>query len=267
MKYLHQHLKFSVKTSSIFTKRKGRQISWQLPLLHTNLKKRQDATEPTPSTKQFPKIPSKAPTLGKSLPSTQGVGKFFTTLADPSCREADQVFLRRKSLHLRLADNYLIKLWGTSVGQLYRGHLKIWGSWTSATHHRKPKRQEMDPGSRTGNSSCSARRISRAVLVSHSGQQSELQGNLWERIQRKAWSKAFMDYLYDQKRVSKGAWAYFLRTREQVKTFGYLLSSIHRKIQHRPDVLENILFDAGAKTQGKTVGRLYHQWNQSKDSR
>ena len=62
-----------------------------------------------------------------------------------------------------------------------------------------------------------------------------------------------MDYLYDQQRVSKGAWAYFLRTQGAApRTFDYLLSSIHQKIQHRPDVLESILFDAEAQ---KLTGR------------
>ena len=58
----------------------------------------------------------------------------------------------------------------------------------------------------------------------------------------------FVDYLSLQKRVSKGAWAYWLRRNEaSPQTFGYLLGSIHQKIQHRPDVLESILFDAGER--------------------
>jgi DNA-binding transcriptional MocR family regulator len=164
-----------------------------------------------------------------------------------------QVFLRRKSLHLRLADNYLIELWGhisratvqRTLQQLERlGLLKritgppkrqADGSWKQ---DRKlilllPKK---DP-------------TEHSYLVSHSGQQLELEVKpLVKNSTQGVKQKPFVDYLYDQKRVSKGAWAYFLRTQgAEPRTFGYLLSSIHRKIQHRPDVLENILFDAGAQ--------------------
>ena len=88
-----------------------------------------------------------------------------------------------------------------------------------------------------------------SYLVSHSEQQPELQGNpVGKNPTQSVKQKPFVDYLYDQQRVSKGAWAYFLRTQgAEPKTFGYLLSSIHQKIQHRPDVLENILFDAEAQ--------------------
>ena len=64
---------------------------------------------------------------------------------------------------------------------------------------------------------------------------------------------AFVDYLSLQRRVTKGAWAFWLRKNEAApQTFGYLLSSIYQRIQHRPDVLESILFD-GLKQ--KLVGK------------
>ena len=164
-----------------------------------------------------------------------------------------QVFLRRKSLRLRLADNYLIELWGhisratvqRTLQQLERlGLLKritrppnrqADGSWKQ---DRKlilllPKK---DP-------------TEHSYLVSHTGQQPELEGNpLGKNSTQGVKRRSFVDYLYDQQRVSKGAWAYFLRTQgAEPKTFGYLLSSIHQKILHRPDVLESILFDAEAQ--------------------
>ena len=164
-----------------------------------------------------------------------------------------QVFLRRKSLHLRLADNYLIKLWGNisratvqrTLQQLERlGLLKRItgppkrqgdGSWKQ---DRKlilllPKK---DPSEHS-------------YLVSHSGQQPELQGNpVGKNSTQSVKQKPFVDYLYNQQRVSKGSWAYFLRTQgAEPKPFGYLLSSIHQKILHRPDVLESILLDAEAQ--------------------
>ena len=164
-----------------------------------------------------------------------------------------QVFLKRKSLHLRLADNYLIELWGhvsratvqRTLQQLERlGLLKrvtgppkrqADGSWKQ---DRKlilllPKK---DPAEYS-------------YLVSHSGQQPELESKpLAKNSTQSVKQRSFVDYLYGQKSVSKSAWAYFLRTQgAEPRTFGYLLSSIHQKIQHRPDVLESILFDAEAQ--------------------
>ena len=171
-----------------------------------------------------------------------------------------QVFLKRKSLHLRLADNYLIELWGhvsRATVQRTLQQLEKLGLLKRIT--RPPKRQadgswkqdrkltlllpKKDPSEHS-------------YLVSHSGQQPELEGfpldkNSTQGVKR----RSFVDYLYDQQRVSKGAWAYFLRTQgAEPRTFGYLLSSIHQKIQHRPDVLESILFDAEAqKLKGKQL--------------
>ena len=68
-------------------------------------------------------------------------------------------------------------------------------------------------------------------------------------------SLAFEEYLSLQRRVSKGAWAYWLRRNQaSPQTFGYLLSSIHQRIKNRPDVLENILFDGlQQKLRGKQL--------------
>jgi len=65
----------------------------------------------------------------------------------------------------------------------------------------------------------------------------------------------FVDYLSLQRRVSKGAWAFWLRKNEAApQTFGYLLGSIHQRIQNRPDILESILFDGiEQKLRGKQL--------------
>ena len=65
----------------------------------------------------------------------------------------------------------------------------------------------------------------------------------------------FVDYLCEQQRVSKGAWAYWLRKNEAApQTFGYLLGNIHQRIKNRPDILESILFDGlGQKLRGKQL--------------
>jgi hypothetical protein len=66
---------------------------------------------------------------------------------------------------------------------------------------------------------------------------------------------AFVDYLSLQRRVTKGAWAFWLRKNEAApQTFGYLLGSIHQRIKNRPDVLESILFDGEEqKLRGKQL--------------
>ena len=171
-----------------------------------------------------------------------------------------QVFLRRKSLHLRLADNYLIKLWGHISRATVQRTLK---------HLEKLNllRRITGPPKRQGDGSWKQDRklilllpkkdpSEHSYLVSHSAQRPELEDKpLAKNSTQSVKQKPFVDYLYDQQRVSKGAWAYFLRTQgAEPKTFGYLLGSIHRKIQHRPDVLESILFDTEAqKLTGKQL--------------
>ena len=159
------------------------------------------------------------------------------------------VFFKRKSLSLRLSDNYFIKLWGNiSRATVQRTLQKLEQLGLLRRLTGPPKRQP--DGSWT-----QQRKLvlllpkSLSYLVSHSGQQPELQGNpVGKNSTQSVKQKPFVDYLYDQQRVSKGAWAYFLRTQgAEPRTLGYLLSSIHQKIQHRPDVLESILFDAEAQ--------------------
>ena len=164
------------------------------------------------------------------------------------------IFFKRKSLSLQLSDSYLIKLWGNisratvqrtlqkleQLGLLRRltasAKKQADGSWTQ---QRKlvlmlPKRP--------------------SYLVSHSGQQPKLEENpLGKNSTRTVKQRNFMDYLCEQQRVSKGSWAYWLRkNKASPRTFGYLLSSIHQRIQHRPDVLESILFDG---IEQKLVGK------------
>jgi hypothetical protein len=58
----------------------------------------------------------------------------------------------------------------------------------------------------------------------------------------------FVDWLATKNRVSKGAFAYWLRRwGAKPHSMGYLLDSIHSRIERRPDTLESILFDAEAQ--------------------
>ena len=159
------------------------------------------------------------------------------------------VFFKRKSLSLRLSDSYLKKIWGNISRATVQRTLKKLERLGLLRRRTGPPKKQPD-GSWT-----QQRKLvlllpkSLSYLVSHSGQQPELQGNpVGKNSTQSVKQKPFVDYLYNQQRVSKGAWAYFLRTQgAEPRTFGYLLSSIHRKIQHRPDILESILFDAEAQ--------------------
>ena len=55
----------------------------------------------------------------------------------------------------------------------------------------------------------------------------------------------FVDYLALQSKVSKGAFAFWLRRwGAKPRSMGYLLDTIHSRIERRPDVLESVLWDA-----------------------
>ena len=55
----------------------------------------------------------------------------------------------------------------------------------------------------------------------------------------------FVDYLARQNKVSKGAFAFWMRRwGAKPRSMGYLLDTIHSRIERRPDTLESILFDA-----------------------
>jgi len=116
------------------------------------------------------------------------------------------VFFKRKSLSLRLSDNYLIKLWGNiSRATVQRTLQKLEQLELLRRLTGPPKRQP--DGSWT-----QQRKLvlllpkSLSYLVSHSGQQPKLQGNpVGKNSTQSVKQKPFVDYLYDQKRVSKGA--------------------------------------------------------------
>ena len=164
------------------------------------------------------------------------------------------VFFKRKSLSLRLSDSYLIKLWGNiSRATVQRTLQKMEQLGLLRRLTGPPKRQP--DGSWT-----QQRKLvlllpkSLSYLVSHSARQLELEGNpLAKNSTLRVESLAFEDYLSLQKKVSRGAWAYWLRKNEAApQTFGYLLGSIHQRIKNRPDVLESILFDG---IEQKLVGK------------
>jgi len=65
----------------------------------------------------------------------------------------------------------------------------------------------------------------------------------------------FVDYLALQSKVSKGAFAFWMRRwGAKPRSMGYLLDNIHSLIERRPDTLESILWDAeGQKLSGPAL--------------
>ena len=171
-----------------------------------------------------------------------------------------QVFLKRKSLSLRLADNYLAQLWGGISRATVQRTLQTFEELGLLKRITQPPKKGAD-----GNWTQERRLVlllpkrvdeQNSYLVSHSERLPKLQENPVDKESTQSVKqKTFVDYLYNQKRVSKGAWAYFLRTQQaEPRSFGYLLSSIYQRIQNRPDVLESILFDAeGQKLKGRQL--------------
>jgi DNA-binding MarR family transcriptional regulator len=166
------------------------------------------------------------------------------------------VFFKRKSLSLRLSDNYLIKLWGNiSRATVQRTLQKL--EQLGLLRRLTASAQKQSDGSWT-----QQRKLvlllpkSLSYLVSHSARQPELEDNpLAKNSTQSVKQRDFVDYLIDQRRVTKGAWAFWLRKNDAApQTFGYLLGSIHQRIKNRPDVLENILFDGEEqKLKGKQL--------------
>ena len=166
------------------------------------------------------------------------------------------VFFKRKSLSLRLSDNYLIKLWGNiSRATVQRTLQKLEQLGLLRRLTASAKKQPDGTYSKE-------RKLllllpkSLPYLMPHSDLSPKLEDKpLAKNSTQSVKQKDFVDYLSLQRRVSKGAWAFWLRKNEAApQTFGYLLGSIHQRIQHRPDVLESILFDGlEQKLRGKQL--------------
>ena len=166
------------------------------------------------------------------------------------------VFFKRKSLSLRLSDNYLIKLWGNiSRATVQRTLQKLEQLGLLRRLTASAKKQPDGTYSKE-------RKLllllpkSLPYLMPHSDLSPKLEDKpLAKNSTQSVKQRDFVDYLIDQRRVTKGAWAYWLRKNEAApQTFGYLLGSIHQRIKNRPDILESILFDGiEQKLRGKQL--------------
>ena len=173
-----------------------------------------------------------------------------------------RVFLLRKSLRLKLSDVYLAKLWRMSMRNVqYR--LEQLEQAGLIKRFTQPPRKRPE-GWRQERTIYLIIHNSTSSLVGKKWRQSNLQAKPVEKKSTfQVQPLAFEDYLSLQRRVSKGAWAFWLRKNEAApQTFGYLLSSIHQRIKNRPDVLESILFDGleqrlrGRQLVGYTIAEI-----------
>ena len=165
-----------------------------------------------------------------------------------------KVFLTRKSLRLKLSDAYLAKVWRMSLRSVqYR--LRQLEEVGLIKRFTQPPRKRPE-GWRQERTICLIIRNSTSNTVGRKWRQSNLQALPVEKKSTfQVQPLAFEDYLSLQRRVSKGAWAFWLRKNQATpQTFGYLLGSIHQRIQNRPDILESILFDGlEQKLRGKQL--------------
>ena len=170
-----------------------------------------------------------------------------------------KIFLTRRSLLLKLADNYLVKLWECSRATVQRRleQLEQLGLLKRMTH---PPRKRSDGTWRQ------ERKLllilpkkTNPLLVTHSGAQANLQQNAVDNNStvpvKTLPNMKFVDYLALQSKVSKGAFAFWMRRwGAKPESMGYLLNNIYSRIERRPDVLESVLWDAeGQKLSGPAL--------------
>ena len=170
-----------------------------------------------------------------------------------------KIFLTRRSLLLKLADNYLVKLWECSRATVQRRLERLEQLGLLKRLTQRPRKQANGSWKQDRKIALILPKKPNPLLVSHIGSLANSQQNA-ERFNSTVPSKVdppmhFVDWLATQNRVSKGAFAYWLRRwGAKPHSMGYLLDSIHSRIERRPDTLESILFDAeGQKLSGPAL--------------
>ena len=160
-----------------------------------------------------------------------------------------KIFLTRRSLLLKLADNYLIKLWECSRATAQRRLERLEKLGLLKRMTQTPQKQSDGTWKQDRKLVLLLPKKPKSFLVSHFGSQANSQQNA-ERSDSTVPVKTlanmeFVDYLALQNKVSKGAFAFWMRRwGAKPRSMGYLLDNIHSKIERRPDVLESVLWDA-----------------------
>jgi DNA-binding Lrp family transcriptional regulator len=153
-----------------------------------------------------------------------------------------KVFFFRRSLRLKLSDTYLAKVWQMSLRNVQNRLQQL--------EHAGLIKRLTGKAKRTAEGFRQDRRI--VLLVGKKSQQLNLQAkpavdNSTQRVKAKP-KMPFVDYLALQNKVSKGAFAFWMRRwGAKPRSMGYLLDNIHSRIERRPDTLESILWDAEAQ--------------------
>ena len=170
-----------------------------------------------------------------------------------------KIFLTRRSLLLKLADNYLVKLWECSRATAQRRLERLEELGLLKRMTQPPQKQSDGTWKQDRKLVLLLPKKPKSLLVSHFGSQANSQQNA-ERssltVPVKALSNmAFVDYLALQSKVSKEAFAFWMRRwGAKPRSMGYLLDTIHSRIERRPDVLESVLWDAeGQKLSGPAL--------------
>lgn len=170
-----------------------------------------------------------------------------------------KIFLTRRSLLLKLADNYLVKLWECSRATAQRRLERLEELGLLKRMTQPPQKQSDGTWKQDRKLVLLLPKKPKSFLVSHFGSQANSQQNA-ERSHSTVPVETlpkmkFVDYLALQAKVSKGAFAFWIRRwGAKPKSMGYLLDTIHSKIERRPDVLESVLWDAeGQKLSGPAL--------------
>ena len=170
-----------------------------------------------------------------------------------------KIFLTRRSLLLKLADNYLIKLWECSRATAQRRLERLEELGLLKRMTQPPQKQSDGTWKQDRKLVLLLPKKPKSFLVSHFGSLANSQQNA-ERFSSTVPVKTlpnmkFVDYLALQSKVSKGAFAFWMRRwGAKPRSMGYLLDNIHSRIERRPDVLESVLWDAeGQKLSGPAL--------------
>ena len=162
-----------------------------------------------------------------------------------------KIFLTRRSLLLKLADNYLVKLWECSRATAQRRLERLEELGLLKRMTQPPQKQSDGTWKQDRKLVLLMPKKPNPPLVSHFGSQAN---SHQDAVANNSTVPAkilpgmkFVDYLALQTKVSKGAFAFWMRNwGARPASMGYLLDNIHKKIERRPDVLESILFDGEA---------------------
>jgi hypothetical protein len=160
-----------------------------------------------------------------------------------------KIFLTRRSLLLKLADNYLVKLWECSRATAQRRLERLEELGLLKRMTQPPQKQSDGTWKQDRKLALLLPKKPKSFLVSHFGALSNSQQNA-ERSNLTVPDKVlpnmkFVDYLALQSKVSKGAFAFWMRRwGAKPRSMGYLLDTIHSRIERRPDILESVLWDA-----------------------